>query len=198
MFRFDTTTLGLAAQRDAALWGGYAGQGLWVIDPATGEPQPACDPGFARMLDLVAEEARDSMPPLVAEFGLDDPRLDWTLLPRRGLLRATTPEGATWFARYSQISTWNEDGHGWLWSWAEPAAPDLPDTLRIAAHRLRLDGRNHGWRAATERCLLVDAATAWRLALLAAQASDYPLVFRAPAGGGSYRLLALDFPVRTN
>lgn len=198
MFRFKTAARGLTGLSDATLWGHDAEEGLWVFDPLTGEPEKLRDRSFLRFLDLLAEEARDTMPALEEEFGLSEPHRNWTLLPERQLCKFTLPGGRAWFARYSEIATWNERGHGWIWSWAEPAVPGSPDSLRLAARRVRIDGGDHGWRAATERCLLADDRYAWRLALLTAYLSDIPLVVRVPQEDGSIRFLALDLPVWAN
>lgn len=171
--------------------GGYSGEGIWWCCAESGRAHEVTDAGFLDHLETLCVEIGRSSAAELEAFDLHRGDGRWQIHPEAAMFVFTTADGRRAAAEYGVIGSWNESSHSWLWAWGFPD-DWLEGPEAGAARRLRAEGERRGWRAVTERHLLVNMHQAWHLTDLAAGVAGWPMVYRAKVNEANWHTFAID------
>lgn len=180
-------------------WTAYTGRDIWVEqDGYDGQRKAHQPPDFQKEIANANDSMSETCDRLRHEYGLVDEAGTWEVMPESGMFRFTTSAGRTWRAPFGVVASWASISHSWLWAWAIDDAWVFSNFKQVANDAKKI-GLMNSWLPLTAPFLLVNEHEAMRLAKLAANQSNMPIVHQISSerGDTSY-ILAIGHPVWEN
>ncbi len=193
MFGFGKQKMGYKTVRDER-WGDYEGKGIWAPCDCGNLHEVEQDHEFVDVMEEQCCAIGDSSQALYNEFFINELNGRWDVVPSQARFTFTRENGQQCHARYGVVGSYNQVTHSWMWAWHFPEGWEEKPALQVA-NRLCDLGVDKNWQPLIEPILFVNDHEAWHMAKLAAWASGYPMVYRAPVNEKNYQYFAIDRPV---